>query len=348
MSAKTDIFWGVNFLDLYQIMQDRLPGVSFDQSAIWFKAFIGHVAQDEGEVICYCALNAQQEPICLMPMWRKGRMLTSLSNYYTTRFEPLLLSGNDIKTTLGMLISGIAQQRPSWGVVDLNPLDAASDLYPYIINGFKANGFWPRPYFRFANWYLEVAGRSFEQYWASVPSTLRNTLERKKRKLAREASYQLRMVDNIQDLAEVMADYEEVYEASWKGGESHPDFIRGIMQQFAKAGLLRLGLLYIQDKPVAAQLWFVKGDTASIFKLAYAERFEKYSVGSILTEYLMRHVIDVDKVQVVDFLSGDEPYKKDWMSHRRERVGLRAFNLRTLRGLLLAIKEAGAMLLKRR
>ena len=34
---------------------------------------------------------------------------------------------------------------------------------------------------------------------------------------------------------------------------------------------------------------------------------------------LMRHVIDVDQVREVDFGSGDDAYKKDWMSDRRER-----------------------------
>jgi len=43
-------------------------------------------------------------------------------------------------------------------------------------------------------------------------------------------------------------------------------------------------------------------------------------------------VIDVDKVVEVDFGSGDDPFKKDWMSNRRERWGLIAFNLRTVRG----------------
>ena len=46
----------------------------------------------------------------------------------------------------------------------------------------------------------------------------------------------------------------------------------------------------------------------------------------------MKHVIDVDRVSTVDYLSGDDPYKKDWMSHRQERWALVGYNRRTVRG----------------
>ncbi len=36
----------------------------------------------------------------------------------------------------------------------------------------------------------------------------------------------------------------------------------------------------------------------------------------------MKHVIDTDKVEEIDFLTGNEPYKKDWMSASRKRWGM--------------------------
>ena len=72
---------------------------------------------------------------------------------------------------------------------------------------------------------------------------------------------------------------------------------------------------------MAAQLWFVANQVAHIFKLAYDGEYSQFSVGTLLTMKLMEHVIDVDKVACVDFLSGDDEYKQQWMSARRERVG---------------------------
>lgn len=36
----------------------------------------------------------------------------------------------------------------------------------------------------------------------------------------------------------------------------------------------------------------------------------------------MEHVIDTDQVEEIDFLTGNEAYKQDWMSERRERFAL--------------------------
>jgi hypothetical protein len=53
----------------------------------------------------------------------------------------------------------------------------------------------------------------------------------------------------------------------------------------------------------------------------------------------MQHVIEVDKVKEVDYLIGDDPHKQFWMSHRRERWGIVAYNPRTLMGALGLIRE---------
>jgi CelD/BcsL family acetyltransferase involved in cellulose biosynthesis len=94
--------------------------------------------------------------------------------------------------------------------------------------------------------------------------------------------------------------------------------------------------------PAAAQVWIVVNGTASIFKMAYDERYAKESVGTVLSSLLMERVIDVEKVRVVDYLSGDDAYKRDWMSLRRERWGIMAFNLRTPLGLAAAMRHLGA------
>jgi CelD/BcsL family acetyltransferase involved in cellulose biosynthesis len=61
----------------------------------------------------------------------------------------------------------------------------------------------------------------------------------------------------------------------------------------------------------------------------------------VLTSKLMQHVIDVDKVRIVDYLSGDDDYKKMWMSHRREFWGIVGFNPRSLRGAAQIVRHVG-------
>jgi CelD/BcsL family acetyltransferase involved in cellulose biosynthesis len=110
----------------------------------------------------------------------------------------------------------------------------------------------------------------------------------------------------------------------------------------AERGWLRLGIAYYDNEPVAAQLWIVSHGRAVIYKLAHDEKVAKLSVGTVLTAFLMAHVLDVDKVREVDYLIGDDSYKKDWMSYRRERWGIVAYNPCSVAGLAgLAIQVLG-------
>jgi CelD/BcsL family acetyltransferase involved in cellulose biosynthesis len=85
---------------------------------------------------------------------------------------------------------------------------------------------------------------------------------------------------------------------------------------------LRLGIASISGRPVAAQFWTVEGGTAFIHKLAHVEDARDHSPGSLLTAAMMERAIDVDRVSEVDFGTGDDPYKRDWMDSRRPRYRL--------------------------
>jgi CelD/BcsL family acetyltransferase involved in cellulose biosynthesis len=98
--------------------------------------------------------------------------------------------------------------------------------------------------------------------------------------------------------------------------------------------------LWLNDQPLASQVWLVFGAKANIYKLAYVKGQDRLSAGSVLTAALMQHAMDVDKVHEVDYLSGDDTYKADWMALRRERVGLVAFDRKRLSGLWGAGRHA--------
>ena len=151
---------------------------------------------------------------------------------------------------------------------------------------------------------------------------------------------------HLEDLDAATRDYETIYNSSWRDSEGYPNFIRGLIRTAAEQGWLRMGVFYIDDEPAAAQLWIVHGGFASIYKICYAEKFAKFSVGSILTADMLEHVLDIDRVREVDYLTGDDSYKANWMSHRRERWGIMAFNPKTIRGNLGILRHIGGKSLK--
>lgn len=176
-----------------------------------------------------------------------------------------------------------------------------------------------------ANHVLEVNGRSFEQYWATRPGALRETVRRKSKK----GEVTLRIATAFSQ-ADWDA-YETIYNLSWKPGEGSPEFLRKWAQMDGTAGRLRLGIAEINGQPVAAQFWTVEGGTAFIHKLAHDERFRKQSPGTLLTAAMFARVLDVDGVGLVDFGTGDDPYKRDWMDTIRTRWRVRAWRPGSIR-----------------
>ena len=70
-------------------------------------------------------------------------------------------------------------------------------------------------------------------------------------------SYDIEIVQGMSTIERAIEDYDSVYRKSWKGDESHPEFIDALCRSFATKGWLRLGILRIADRPIAAQIWFV-------------------------------------------------------------------------------------------
>lgn len=156
-----------------------------------------------------------------------------------------------------------------------------------------------------------MRGRSFAEYWDSRPGQLRTTLKRKGKKVETQV---LTRFDPA-----VWEEYEAIYAASWKPAEDQPAMLRSFARDEGAAGRLRLGVARADGIAVAAQCWTVENSTAYIHKLAHLESHRQLSAGTTLSAALFQHVIDIDKVELVDFGTGDQSYKADWMEAVRPR-----------------------------
>ena len=70
----------------------------------------------------------------------------------------------------------------------------------------------------------------------------------------------------------------------------------------------------------------MENGTAYIHKLAHLESAKLISPGTTLSAALFEHVIDRDKVALVDFGTGSDRYKADWMEEIRPRYRLDALD----------------------
>jgi CelD/BcsL family acetyltransferase involved in cellulose biosynthesis len=104
--------------------------------------------------------------------------------------------------------------------------------------------------------------------------------------------------------------------------------------------MLRLGLYWHDDQPVAAQFWVVDSGRATVLKLAHDEAAKARSPGTVLTALMLRYLLDHEHVDWIDFGRGDDPYKRLWATERRQRIGVVLVNPRHPRGLAFLGRHA--------
>lgn len=259
-----------------------------------------------------------------------GWRLASLSNYYTALYEPVLVAGLK-PSELGTLLAAVRSDFPGTSTFKFSPMDPRSHSYQTLLPALRLQGWVPFEFFAFGNWHLPVK-HNWKDYLASRDGMLRSTLKRMTKKFLGDGGT-LQLISQAADMPTAIAAYERVYANSWKKPEPFQKFSPGLLQTCASQGWLRLELAWLNGQPVAAQLWIVAHGRAEIYKLAYDEAYKSYAPGTLLSSMLMRHVLEVDQVREVDYLIGDDPYKKSWMSHRRERWGIVAYNPTSLLGL---------------
>lgn len=287
-------------------------------SRAWFESLADLVPDNQQSMLLAC-VESGSRVMAILPLLRNaGNTWYALGHRYTTHFS-LLLADDEQHPVLTCLVQGL-KQLAFTGLI-LEPVADNDPGLNALKQAMEAAGFKCEYLFRSYNWVYRMHGQSYDEYINARPTRLRNTIARKQRKLEREYGYKIRLF-TAEEVPAGMHDYYAVYTASWKANEQFAGFMDSFVARFSKQGWSRLAVLYVDDQPIAAQLWFVLHGKASIFRLAYDKAWKSYSPGSILTSYLMKYVIDTDKVDEIDFLTGNDAYKQDWMSERRERFAL--------------------------
>lgn len=284
-----------------------------------------HVLLRGGAAVAVLAVTRRRD----LPL-REGRV-QSLANFYTALFAPAIAEGMHAEDLVPLIRSVMASGGRT-ASMRFAPMDPASREFTLLREAFILAGLPVFSFFCFGNWYLPRIG-DWGRYVASRAGALRSTLRRMGKRFASHGG-RLEIISGSERMANGIAAFDKCYRSSWKSREPHPEFVPRLIEVCARRGWLRLGVAWLGDQPVAAQLWIVANGKAEIYKLAHDMQFSHYSPGTLLTAHLLRHVCEEDKVVEIDYLIGDDQYKEAWMSHRRERWGLVAYNLSTVGGIL--------------
>jgi len=318
-------------------------GPGFQSSRAWFEATAeAALPQDSQAAFLLCRDGGR--PVAMLPILQgPGRRVRGLSTVYTCLFQPLLAPGlvyADVRRA-GLALAIYCRR---WPLVLLDALDPLWPGLPPLLTGIRDAGLVVRQFDHFGNWHQPVAACTWERYLAARPGQLRETIRRKANACTRDGRIRIEVVRSTNELGPAIAAYEDVYRRSWKAPEAAPGFTAALLPRAAKAGVLRLGVLWVGEQPVAAQYWTVAYGTATVLKLAHDDAWRPLSPGTVLTAHMIRGLLD-EGVAELDFGRGDDAYKASWASLRRPRIRLLLANPRDPRGMLALTRHmAGALL----
>ena len=276
----------------------------------WLALLARHCLPD---ATCKLAIARDGDAIAVLPFRTSPGGAAALGTWYSFFVRPL----TNAPARAPELFAALARSLAPAGSAQLSPVPEAEAAA--LAKAFRAAGWIGVAEPCDTNHILELEGRSFAAYWANRPGQLRETVRRK----TARGKVSLRIESTFSEAD--WAAYEAIYARSWKPEEGNPAFLRAFAQAESAAGALRMGIAEIDGQPVAAQFWTVEGGTAWIHKLAHDEAHRAHSPGTLLTAAMFAHVIDKDRVHTVDFGTGDDPYKRDWMEAQRPRYALRFY-----------------------
>lgn len=254
------------------------------------------------------AIARNAEASAALALTQDGGRITPLRNWYSFTWRQLAPAGESGDALLAAIARGLKTRSHR---VTLEPVPDEDGSATRLAAAFRRAGWLVEVTPCDTNHVIAIAGRSFAEYWAARPGPLRTTLKRKGKKVT------TRIVTTFDPA--LWGEYERIYAASWKPAEGNPAMLRAFAQSESAAGRLRLGLAYHEGTAIAAQFWTVENGIAYIHKLAHLESHKHLSAGTTLSAALFEHVIDSDRVALVDFGTGDQSYKADWMETTRPR-----------------------------
>lgn len=301
-----------HILDIQKPLQEANQGWPWLDQLEWFeqlKQFESIHGHHHNYQYALLRVYQKQQLILWLPLRISldRHFIEALSNYYTPEVVLVVVKTSALQSSKvwALIFQAITTLWPHWRQLSLQPL-STNTLNTLQQIGSKEFGMLFAPAGH--NW--RAKAQSKEDYWNKRQSQLINTINRKKKKLQQQhADIQI----SKRLTPELLKDYWHIYQHSWKQPEPGTEFIDWLLAFGSQNGQLRLGIMYIDHQPVAFQFWLVQKQQAAIVKLAQDQAFDALSPGTVLMAAMIDHVMTSDFVTDIDFLTGNDAYKVQWM-----------------------------------
>jgi CelD/BcsL family acetyltransferase involved in cellulose biosynthesis len=186
--------------------------------------------------------------------------------------------------------------------------------------------------------YMVLSGHTWDSFLSTLGRRHRENIRRRIRKLPGDATF--RLTETLEDLRRNLPSLIELHHQRWDGRGGSDGLQKGPIEEFHRdfteralaRGWLRLFVLDIGDRPVAAVYAFNRKGRALYYQAGVAPEHSGMSLGLVALGLSIQHLLDEGAIEY-DLLHGDEEYKSLWTRDTRELHALDAYP-RSLKGSL--------------
>ncbi|MBI2830421.1 MAG: GNAT family N-acetyltransferase [Chloroflexi bacterium] len=196
--------------------------------------------------------------------------------------------------------------------LDLGPVRPDSSVMTHLVNIARGRGYEVTCQKEDISLELDLPG-TWDEYLALLTTKQRHEVKRKLRRLLEAGQTDYR---SITDSAEVNRHMDTFLKMFTRSRDDKAAFLTGQREAFFRtmadtlsgAGLLKLGILELDTRPVSMVICFDYNDSLYLYNSAYEPEYSSLSVGLLCKALCIKEAIQENKKKF-DFLKGDETYK---------------------------------------
>ena len=154
---------------------------------------------------------------------------------------------------------------------------------------------------------------TIKDFLSSVSRNLRGDLGRQQRRLAKVGYSHLHVYsgEEIEPARGALSSLLKHHAEHWPKAYKAPGFHERLLREGLTAGVLHFSELQVAERPISWHFHFIWRDRFYAYMVAADKEFSEYSPGKIHWSFCMEAAINM-RLQVFDFLRGEESYKSGW------------------------------------
>lgn len=314
-------------------------GIPFRQTA-WLAPWWKHFGR-EAEAYVVTARDADGNLRGLLPLYRNhhrssGRVLSAMGDGEACSDYTSVLAAEadlpEIARQMGQYLTSIAAcPRLGWDLLDLDGVVEGDAGMIALSQGLQAGGSTLHATSRMNVWYKPVDA-SWEDHLKHYSKTHRRKMRRWSEKIGEAAPFQQRIAESREEVSSMLNSLITLHQDRWNqlgepGSFASPrfrDFVHEAAQGFLDRGQLFLTTLEHEGQAIAAELNVIGGNRilysySSGFDISQADLEPGRVLSAGILQQLYRR-----SFAGMDYLRGDEEYKKRHATVSRRLIRLRA------------------------